>query len=122
MAEAYQIALQLEQKGFWKKALPHKCHTRLQYHLSSKESWDRFYFIRTQDSHSTSKISIPDGEYDLSTIRALRRQNLGEDGLLSLRVRLLLIDATYYNSEILQTSNVTPPSKISLSKTLKQQN
>lgn len=106
----YEIAKNLESKGYWKQVLPTNCHVRLVTHLESEESWIKFFTISASQSETSTDNSNSNensNENSEQIMRAQRRKNLGEDGLLSLRIRVLLIDIIFYNTPILSNQNVT---------------
>src|SRR3990167_8295162 len=109
MEYLYENAQLLEAKGYWKAMLPTKCHSRLQFHLSSFESWKKFYDLAIHTPNSninlTTNVKLMESLPE-PTMRMIRRNHLGEDGLLCFRVRLLLIDYLY-NSQNSLGSNET---------------
>ena len=95
----YQVATTLETSGYWKNVLPAPCHTRLLEHLDSLDSWLPFFNLSNVPKESADDLlGSQEGEKEPLSACDARNRQLGEDGMLSFRIRIFLLDATLYNS------------------------
>lgn len=114
---SFAIAQTLESAGYWALVLPHEWHQRLQSHLRSAEAWSNFFTAAPPSSEASPAARSPardkgdaaattsagkahepgadsDNEVDIQDLVQRRQKQLGVDGLLSLRIRVLLLDAS----------------------------
>lgn len=99
----YDLAKSLESTGYWKSILPGDSYSLLQRHLKSLDVWIPFFSISNCKQTNPDAITNPSSVNEDIDIQATRKKYLGEDGMLSLRIRLLLLDISLYNVNIPQS-------------------